>query len=126
LSFPQEMQLSRSLSEDRITRCYAFGRDYRALLEENLSVLNVTWFSNEAHFHLDGYVNNQNVRFWASGNSGRTVANRLHPERVTVWCALLSVGIFWPVFIDGVISSEVYLSLLSDDLPFLDGTWHSN
>jgi hypothetical protein len=27
---------------------------------------NNAWFSDEAHFHLDGVVNIQNVRFWAS------------------------------------------------------------
>jgi hypothetical protein len=26
-------------------------------------------FSNEAHFHLDGFMNKYNIRFWASENS---------------------------------------------------------
>jgi hypothetical protein len=47
--------------------------------EDNPGVVNATRFSNEAHFHLDGYINKQNVRFWASENPRFTVANSLHP-----------------------------------------------
>jgi hypothetical protein len=51
-----------------------------------------------------------------------TAANPLQPEGVTVRSALSSVGVFGPVFIDGTITSGVYLSLLSDEfVPFLMG-----
>jgi hypothetical protein len=39
----------------------------------------------------------------------------MYPERVAVWCALSSVGIFSAVFIDGTVTSDVYLSLLTDE-----------
>jgi hypothetical protein len=109
------MQLSQPLPEDGIARRYAFAREYRALLEDNSGVLNVTWFSDEAHFHLDGYINKQNVRFWTSENPRLSVANPLHPEIDTIWCALSSAEIFGPVFFDGTFTSDVYLSLLSDE-----------
>jgi hypothetical protein len=51
--------------------------------------------------------------FWASEYPRLTVANTLHPERFTVWCALWSVGIFGLFFIDGAATSEECLSLLS-------------
>ena len=92
--FLYNIQLSQPLSEDGIDRRYNFSKEYGALLEENPNVVQVTWFSDEAHFHLNGYVNKQNTRFWATQNPHITVANPLHPERVTVWCALSSVGIF--------------------------------
>jgi hypothetical protein len=116
------MQVSQPLSEDGIARRYAFAREYVALLEDNPGVLDVTWFSDKAHFHFDGYINKQNVPFWASENPRLTVANPLHPERVKVWCALSSVGIFRPMFIHGTITSDVHVSLLSDEfVPFLMG-----
>jgi hypothetical protein len=48
--FPYEMQLSQPLSEDGIARCYAFAREYGALLKDSSGVLNIAWFSDEAHF----------------------------------------------------------------------------
>jgi hypothetical protein len=36
-------------------------------------------------------------------------------QRVAVWCVLSSVRIFGLVFIDGTVTSEVYLRLLSDE-----------
>jgi hypothetical protein len=43
--------------EDGIARHSTFVREYGALLEDSLGVLNVTCFSNEARFHLDSYIN---------------------------------------------------------------------
>jgi hypothetical protein len=59
--FSYKMQLSQPLSEDGIGRRYAFTRQCAALLEGNPGVLNVTWFSDEAHLHLDGCINKQHV-----------------------------------------------------------------
>jgi hypothetical protein len=53
--------------------------------------MNVVYSSDEAHFHLIGYINKQNARFAASENPRITVANPLHPEKVTEWHALLSI-----------------------------------
>ncbi|GFV56418.1 hypothetical protein TNCV_1709681 [Trichonephila clavipes] len=45
-------------------------------------------FSDEAHFWLNGYVNKQNCRIWSEANSQVYVETPLHPEKLTVWCAL--------------------------------------
>lgn len=82
--FPYKIQLSLSLSQDGTDRRFNFCNEDGALLEENPNLLQVTWFSDEAHFHLNGYVSNQNRIFWATQNPHITVANPLHPQRVTV------------------------------------------
>ncbi|GFU82535.1 hypothetical protein TNCV_4869181 [Trichonephila clavipes] len=51
-------------------------------------------FSDEAHFWLNGYVNKQNCRIWSEANPQLYVETPLHPEKLTVWCALLAGGIF--------------------------------
>ncbi|GFU94498.1 DUF1758 domain-containing protein [Trichonephila clavipes] len=43
---------------------------------------------DEAHFWLNGYVNKQNCRIWSEANPEVYVETPLHPEKLTVWCAL--------------------------------------
>ncbi|GFW72111.1 putative DD41D transposase [Trichonephila clavipes] len=50
-------------------------------------------FSDEAHFWLNGYVNKQNCRIWSETNPQVYVETPLHPEKLTVWCALWAGGI---------------------------------
>ncbi|GFV94964.1 hypothetical protein TNCV_1029621 [Trichonephila clavipes] len=50
-------------------------------------------FSDKAHFWLNGYVNNQNCRIWSEANPQVYVETPLHPEKLTVWCALWAGGI---------------------------------
>ncbi|GFW76816.1 hypothetical protein TNCV_59141 [Trichonephila clavipes] len=49
-------------------------------------------FSDEAHFWLNGYVNKQNCRIWSEANPQVYVETPLHPENLTVWCALWAGG----------------------------------
>ncbi|GFY30712.1 putative DD41D transposase [Trichonephila clavipes] len=55
-------------------------------------------FSDEAHFWLNGYVNKQNCRIWNEANPQVYVETPLHPEKLTVWCALWAGGIIGPYF----------------------------
>ncbi|GFU56289.1 hypothetical protein TNCV_582231 [Trichonephila clavipes] len=49
--------------------------------------------SDEAHFWLNGYINKQNCRIWSEANPQVYVETPLHPEKLTVWCALWAGGI---------------------------------
>ncbi|GFW56521.1 uncharacterized protein TNCV_1862311 [Trichonephila clavipes] len=55
-------------------------------------------FSDEAHFWLNGYVSKQNCRSWSEANQQVYVETPLHPEKLTVWCALWAGGIIGPYF----------------------------
>ncbi|GFV46705.1 uncharacterized protein TNCV_3847151 [Trichonephila clavipes] len=50
-------------------------------------------FSDEAHFWLNGYVNKQNWGIWSEANPQVYVETPLHPQKLTVWCALWAGGI---------------------------------
>ncbi|GFV88942.1 DUF4817 domain-containing protein [Trichonephila clavipes] len=56
-------------------------------------------FSDEKHFWLNGYVNKQNCRIWSEANPQVYVETPLHPEKLTVWCALCAGGIIGPYFL---------------------------
>ncbi|GFW11548.1 putative DD41D transposase [Trichonephila clavipes] len=49
--------------------------------------------NDEVHFWLNGYVNKQNCRIWSETNPQVYVETPLHPEKLTVWCALWAGGI---------------------------------
>ncbi|GFX03579.1 hypothetical protein TNCV_4751641 [Trichonephila clavipes] len=50
-------------------------------------------FSDKAYFWSNGYVNKQNCRIWSEANPQVYVETPLHPEKLTVWCALWAGGI---------------------------------
>ncbi|GFW45918.1 hypothetical protein TNCV_4496371 [Trichonephila clavipes] len=57
-------------------------------------------FSDEAHFWLNGHVNKQKLPHLSEANPQVYVETPLHPEKLTVWCALWAGGILlqkrWP------------------------------
>ncbi|GFU43532.1 putative DD41D transposase [Trichonephila clavipes] len=55
-------------------------------------------YYDEAHFWLNGYVNKQNCRIGSEANPQVYVETPLHPEKLTVWCALWAGGIIGPYF----------------------------
>ncbi|GFT05650.1 transposable element Tc3 transposase [Trichonephila clavipes] len=57
------------------------------------AITHVLLDSDEAHFWLNGYVNKQNCRIWSEANPHVYVETPLHPEKLTVWCALWAGGI---------------------------------
>ncbi|GFV96450.1 putative DD41D transposase [Trichonephila clavipes] len=51
------------------------------------------------HFWLNGYVNKKNCRIWSEANPQVYAVTPLHPETLTVWCALWAGGIIVPYFL---------------------------
>lgn len=79
-------------------------------------------FSDEAHFHLGGYVNKQNCRIWGTENPHVIVEKPMHPQRVTVWCGFWSGGIIGPFFFENeqgaavTVNGERYRAMINDFL----------
>jgi hypothetical protein len=55
-------------------------------------------FSDEAWFHLQGYINTQNDHYWSTQNPHITHEVPLDPVKVGVWCAASARRIVGPVF----------------------------
>jgi hypothetical protein len=87
------------------------------------TTLDCLWFRDEAHLHLDGFVNKQNMKFWASENA--VVETSLHPAKCTVWCAISKQGETGPIFVEGTIISQQYLQQLQNEvIPVIQGAGH--
>ncbi|GFV48912.1 hypothetical protein TNCV_1343211 [Trichonephila clavipes] len=63
------------------------------LLELHTLTLDAKKEDDEAHFWLKGYDNKQNCRIWSEAKPQVYVETPLHPEKLTVWCALWAGGI---------------------------------
>lgn len=76
--------------------------------------------SNEAHFHLNSMVNQQNCHYWASENPKLMYQKPLHSPKVTVWCAIISTYVTGPYFFQdenedtATVTSECYSQLFTE------------
>lgn len=119
---PYKLATAQELSE----RDFDSRRNACVALLENVPEDAIVFYSDEAHFHLSGYVNKQNMRYWAANNPRELHQRPLHSPKVTVWCAISSVGIVGPWFFEEnqltvTVNSNRYVSMLQDFfLPRLD------
>ena len=56
--------------------------------------------SDESHFQLSGFVNQQNFCYCSATNPTELHERPLHTSKVTVWCAISSFGIIGPYFFE--------------------------
>lgn len=63
------------------------------------TLFNNMLFSDEAHFHINGYTNKQNCRYWSCENPNCKSEKPLHSHKVTVWAAMSAHGIIGPRFL---------------------------
>jgi len=56
-------------------------------------------FTDEAWFHLSGYVNSQNTRIWAAENPHTVHEGPLHSQNIGVWCDVSRRRIIGPIFL---------------------------
>lgn len=75
-------------------------------------VLDITFYSDEAWFHLSGYVNSQNSRLWSAVNPFEIHEQPLHSLKVGVWIAMSRRRIIGSIFFDGTINSERYIDII--------------
>lgn len=79
------------------------------MLRQRQVVINNLWMTDEAWFHLSGYVNAQNTRTWASENPHMFHESPLHPAKIGVWAAISKKRIFFTFFTEAV-NTRNYLS----------------
>ena len=116
---PYKIQVHQWLTEanaaDRVTMCRWLLQE----IEDDETLLGRIWFSDEAHFYLNGHVNNKNYIFWGSQKPDEVYEQNLHDLKVTAWVAMSRQGIIGPYFfMDGdgdtlTVNSDRYLKMLT-------------
>ena len=128
--FLYKIQVHQPLSDYDITRRLEFANDMFQLIETKQIDPKKIFFTDEAHFHLDGYVNKQNYRHWGTEQPHLAIARSLHPLRVTVWCAITYGQIIGPIFITKTIDRINYREDILENFfrqirqkKMIDGYW---
>ena len=96
--FPYKVQVTQTIyATDKFKRL-EFCNTFLEMFHREENFIEKIIMSDEAHFHLSGYVNKQNTRFWATENPKLIHEKPLHSEYVTVWCGVSWHGIIGPYF----------------------------
>ncbi len=109
---PYGVKLTQELSQAD------FGKrlDFCEFMDEKIrdpDFLKKICFSDESTFHLTGYVNRHNCRYWCEENPNEhRVAHTQRPLKRNVWAGILGNGIIGPFFIDGNLDGPKYVLLL--------------
>lgn len=96
---PYKILVVQQLKERNYGQREDFAVRMQVLFTDNPDVMML--MSDEAHFHLNGSVNKQNLRYWAPENPCNFHEKPLHSPKVTVWCAVGHLGIIRPYFFLG-------------------------
>lgn len=112
--FAYKVQFHQPISEKAISDRLAFANAILEKVDQKLLDVNCIWFSDEAHFALNGYVNKQNFRHWGSRNPHICEVKPLHPQRITAWCAITGNGIAGPFWFTQTVNAERYCAMLSE------------
>ena len=91
--YPYKMWTRQKLTPKNMTDRVEFCRWFLRQCEMTDAFLQHIWFTDEAHFYLDGSVNTQNNRFWAITAPDIVKERPLHSLKCTAWCAVSSSGV---------------------------------
>jgi hypothetical protein len=95
---------------DLASRVHFCSRTLQSVFKSKIDP-QLTFFSDETWFHLQGYISTQIFRYWSSQNPPLTHEVPLHPVKVSVWWAVRARRIFGPVILTKkLIAKDMYSS----------------
>ena len=97
---PYNIQIVQALNTSDYGARVPFCQEMQDLIGEDDDLVNNIWMSDEAHFHVSGFVNKQNFCYWSQANPWALHEKPLHSQKVTVWCTMSASGIIGPYFFE--------------------------
>ena len=104
---PYKVQLAQQLLPVDYHHRLIWATRFVMLYAENNEFLKNLIMSDEAHFHLNGNVNKQNMRFWGTANPRVVHQHQLHSLKCTVWCGVTSQRVIGPYFFENEVGKAV-------------------
>lgn len=113
---PYGVKLTQELLEADFGKRLDFCESMVRIVRDPNFLKNVC-FSDESTFHLTGYVNRHNCRYWCEENPNeRSVAHTQRPLKSNVWAGILGNEIIGPFFIDGNLDAPKYIIMLHNQI----------
>lgn len=115
---PYKLAIVQQIQPGDYAQRMNFAREMEALIDQNENL--ILFMSDEAHFHLNSMVNQQNCRYWANENPQQVHKRPLHSPKVTVWCAVSQTCIIGPYFFEDdngravTVNSERYVEMITN------------
>ena len=94
--YPYRMWTRQKLTPKNMDDRVAFCTWFLLQCQASDAFLHNVWFTDEAHFHLDGRINTQNNRYWATTPPDIVEERPLHSLKCPAWCAVSSSGVIGP------------------------------
>lgn len=126
LSFkPWKPHYVQQLFPDDCDRRMEFGEIFLSWNEDWPELFeNILW-TDEAVFHIGGFVNRHNSHYWASVNPNECVEKAQGRPKVTVWCGITSSQVVGPFFLRNTMNGERYLEMLQDRVWPVISQWNN-
>ncbi|CAH1107732.1 unnamed protein product [Psylliodes chrysocephalus] len=107
---PYKVSVLQQLFPGDFVKRMEYCQWFNEQLNDN-NLLDRSFFTDEAWFHLSGYVNSQNYRTWATENPHSFVEISLHPIKVGIWIAISRRRIIGPIFFYDTINGQRYRNI---------------
>lgn len=89
-----------------------FSENMLQWAEEDASLWNNVLWSDEAVFHVGGFINRHNCHFWSNDKPGYTIEKMQSRPKVTVWCGFTKDKFIGPYLLRQTMNGDRYLEML--------------
>lgn len=128
--FPYKIQVVHPISDVHAEKRFEFANKVLTMIDDGKIDYKQILFTDECHYHLEGFVNKQNWRHWGSEPPNFTEVKPLHPKRVTVWAGIHYGGIIGPYIFQNNVTGQSYTTLMKEKIipqlqenNLLENTW---
>lgn len=108
-----KIEIHQKLFEEDFDRRVQTAQDLLPYLNDP-SFNKFIFFSDEATFHVSGYVHKQNCRIWSTDKPTEVYEYQDNTPKVNVWCAMSAECMIGPYFFEENVNASNYLDMLEN------------
>lgn len=122
---PWKPQYVHELFLDDCDRRMAFSEEFIQWYNEWPQLFDNILWSDEAVFHVGGFVNKHNCHYWAQHNPKMSVEKLQKRPKLTVWCGFTSSNVVGPFILRETMNGVRYLNMLREQVWPVISRWEN-